>query len=252
MWKVTPMISPILSAARIAGLAVFYLGFVGFGFAGQASAQTGLFEIPEDDAKFAAYVEGGEHKALLLQLWTRASIRICGAVTATGTLIPIPERFRLLTPVEFGTVDGDDNRPISGAWVEGWWGRQCGAEVLINFFFAGRGDGRPLQAAETLPGTTMVDPLVQIRAAKEAVRVARTQVEETMNLGANSAASCANDLKITDTVSHQDPRSVPNLGVWTEDWMVSLCDSKAVVRMGFVRRSDGRIAIHAAPAEHPS
>ncbi|MCZ6763994.1 MAG: hypothetical protein O7C63_03550 [Alphaproteobacteria bacterium] len=247
MWKVTPMISPILSAARIAGLAVFFLGFVG-----QASAQTGLFETPEDDAKFTAYIEGGEHKALLLQLWTRASVRKCGAITATGTLIPIPERFRLLSRVEFGKVDGDDNRPMSGAWVEGWWGRLCGAEVLMNFVFSRHGESRPLQAAETLPGTTMVDPLVQIRAAKKAVRMARTQIEETMSLGANPVPSCTNDLRITDTVSHQDPRSIGKLGVWTEDWMVSLCDSETIVRMGFMRQPDGRIAVHAAPAEHPS
>ena len=233
----------------LARLGILYF-ILSAGLPVEASAQSPLFNGPQAEARFVAYIDGGEHHAQLGELWARHTYRECGDAMPVSALIPLPERFQLLTPIQFDGSGG--TQPMSGAWMEGWWGRSCDEDVLLNFVFVGSDDGQKLRGMETLPGTTKTDPMLQLGAMPTVMRVAMSQIEADMGWPEGGTKDCAFDMQIKDTVLRVDPppgevyRTDGMYGAWFEDWTVSMCGRKTIVYMGFIPNSSGEMRIVAA------
>ncbi|MCZ6763993.1 MAG: hypothetical protein O7C63_03545 [Alphaproteobacteria bacterium] len=239
---------------HLAGLVALCI-ILSVGLPVEASAQLPLFNGPQAEARFVAYIDGGEHQAQLGELWARHTYRECGDAMPVTSLIPLPERFQLLTPIQFDGTGG--TQPMSGAWMEGWWGKSCDEDVLLNFVFVGNNDGQKLRGMEILPGTTKTDPMLQLGAMPTAMRVAMSQIEADMGWPKGGAKDCAFDMEIKDTILRIDPspgevyRTDGVVGAWFEDWTVSMCGRKTIVYMGFIPNLGGDMRVVAEFHDRP-
>jgi hypothetical protein len=197
-----------------ATLAVALIAFVSVS-GRQATAQPAAQDNDAGDGTIPSFLESRAHAAVMAAAHSylpQDSVHQC------PSLHPSQRTIRIFREITFGP----NKIPNGGFWLESFPTAGCARQTTTNFWLAASKDGS-MEAIAGVPGTSHVDPISQVRAARygaQAVAIsARCQSPILVDTKFEANNGTAGDTAVT--------------AEWREKWTYSACGHDAAVRMRF-------------------